>query len=703
MTVETINRAVQWSLDVATDASGAAAEPCALIVTIDVPGKSVNAIDRKVLEELDAAVAHIEQSRPSAVIFRSGKAKNFIAGADLFDIARLNGDEVRQFVEHAQSVFQRIAKLSMPTVAAINGDCLGGGLELALACKARVAVDDASISIGLPEVKIGLIPGWGGCTRLPRLVGLSRALPLILAGKTLPPRKAQKAGIVDEVVRREALLSAARRVAHDLPRRPKLHWIDRLAQRVPFVAHRILHRATEMTRRQTHGHYPAPEKVIGVISAGWGRDVASGLLAEAAAITELANSPTTRSLMRVFFLRQAARKRAGRGLTTEPIDVTNAAVVGGGVMGSGIAHALVRAGVQVRLIDLDAAAVSAGLGRVQRLLDEDVRSGRLLPLDAKHAMSRVSPSVGLSGLGAVDLAIEAVVEKIEVKREVFATLDRLCHPRAILASNTSSLSIAEMAAATKRPGRVIGLHFFNPVAKMPLLEIVRTDQTDDLSIVTAVTLAGRIGKTPLLVRDSPGFVVNRILIPYLMAAQRMLEQGVGIPETDRAMVDWGMPMGPFELLDEIGLDVALKVMESLARTGEEGGTAGVVNIPSVLREAVSRNWLGKKTGQGFYIYPRKPSRRARPWVHQLLLDTGGIKSGLKKMPEADIQRELIDPMVAEAKALLAEGVVESADDIDLAVVLGLGLAPFRGGLMQFAESMESKDAVTEKQRMGCVA
>jgi 3-hydroxyacyl-CoA dehydrogenase/enoyl-CoA hydratase/3-hydroxybutyryl-CoA epimerase len=653
------------------------------IVTIwmDVPGKSVNTCGPQFFADFTQALESIERERPAGVIVASAKPRSFNAGADLFEITAMAPAQVGEFVALGQEVFDRLARLDVPTVAAINGDCLGGGFELALACRHRVAADDAAIAIGLPETKLGLIPAWGGSTRLPRTIGLRVALPILLAGKTMPPRKARRTRLVDEVVHPPALLAAARRLA--LGRAPRQHapYLDRALARLGPVRQRVLEAARRKTMALTQGNYPAPLRLLEVVNAGYAGGFAAGLEAERRAILELCDTDAGRNLLRLFFLRQGAKGRAAEQLRADPREVQHAAVIGGGTMGAGITHALIRAGIPVRLVEVSPQAISAALRRIGRMLDEDVAAGRLERLGARHALNRVSPTADWTGLELADVAIEAVLETMDAKREVFARLGRLTRPAAVLATNTSSLRVSDMAQATLHPERVVGLHFFNPVPRMPLVEVVRAAQSDDASLATAVALAGRIGKTPVLVADAPGFLVNRILVPYLAEALVMASEGVPIPAVDEAARRWGMPMGPFELLDEVGLDIASHVLESLARVSPPPPA-----VVTSLHRAMDHGWLGKKSGRGFYVYDA-PRRAGLPRVHEELLAalSGGRQTA---PPDAETtQRRLVLPMVNESARLLAEGVTDSPETVDLATVLGLGLAPFRGGIAQFARTL----------------
>ncbi len=657
-------------------------------VWLDRPGKPVNTITKQMQRDLSIALDEIERDLPAGVIFASAKARSFAAGADLFEIREMNQVQIAQYLADGQGLFDRIANLQMPTAAAINGDCLGGGYELALACTYRVASSEGSINIGLPETKLGILPAWGGTVRLPRLIGLASSLPLLLAGKTLPPNKARKAGMIDEVVRPEALLAAAKRLVLSSGERRRPSRIHRAAAAVGWARNKILAEAEKKTRETTHGNYPAPIKLIEVVRESFDKGPQSGLEAERKALVELTDTDACRNLMRLFFLRQGAKKAIGEQLHAKPAKVFCAAVIGGGTMGAGIVYSLARAGVRVRLLEVNVEALAAGLGRVRKTLDDDIRSGRLSALEARHALNRVSPSVEWTGLKLADVIVEAVVEEMPVKHHVFARLDELARPDAVLASNTSSLAISEMARATRHPNRVVGMHFFNPVARMPLVEIVRARESDDASLATAAALAAKMGKTAVLVADAPGFLVNRVLIPYLAEALVMAQEGTPITSIDAAMKRWGMPMGPFELLDEIGLDVSMHVLQSLSGQLQ----ARVPAPPAAMKTALQSRWLGKKSGRGFYVYDGGKKTAGVPNAELIALLAVQKASPVFPDDEA-IQWRLVLPMVNEAARLLEEGVVQSADVIDLATVLGTGFAPFRGGLAHFADSVGADSVV----------
>jgi 3-hydroxyacyl-CoA dehydrogenase/enoyl-CoA hydratase/3-hydroxybutyryl-CoA epimerase len=658
-------------------------------VWFDTAGKSVNTLGPHTLAELGQVIDELERTKPAGVIFASAKPRNFIAGADLFEIRAMDQSAIEEFLHEGQTAFDRIEHLSMPTVAAINGDCLGGGLELALACKYRIAADDSSIKIGLPEVKLGIIPGFGGTVRMTRLLGLPAALPLLIAGKTMPPKKAKKAGIIDEVDRPEALMDAAARWAGGKMPEHAPKWSQKMAGSVGLMRGKILAKARAEIMRRTHGDYPAALKVIDVAGIGIEGGGAAGLAAERRGLLDLMKTPACENLMRLFFLQTGAKKAASAKNSAKPNPVEYAAVIGGGTMGAGIVHAMIRAGIKVRLIEMNDQAAAAALGRIRASLDQDVRDGRMDALAAKHAFNRVVPTTQWDGLGICDFAIEAVLEKMDVKRDVFARLDKLLPAHAIIASNTSSLSITEMSHATTNPARVVGMHFFNPVAKMPLVEIVRTENTDSQTLATTIALAGKLGKTPVVVRDAPGFLVNRVLIPYLAEAALMAREGHGIREIDDAMRHFGWPMGPFELLDEIGLDVGSEVLKQLAAKDEKYS-----EVPQWVGKLIERGSLGKKSGKGFYLHDKNAKRDAELVLNPELQTIWQPAVPTVAFNESEIQRRLMAPMIHESQRVLDEGIVDNTDAIDLATVMGLGFPPFRGGLARYAKTTTEPVAET---------
>jgi len=631
-------------------------------IWFDLPDKTVNTLSTETWSALAGALDEVERSGAVGVVFASAKPRCFIAGADLFEMQSMTDSQLDTHLEKGQRILNRIASLPVPTVAAINGDILGGGLELALACRWRVAVDDPAIRIGLPETTLGLVPGWGGTTRLPRLIGLAEALKLLVTGKTLSPSEALALGMIDETVPRDGLLAAARgRAAGGLPadQPPRAHSAKARPEMDDAEARgRILAKFREDVRGRSGDNLPAPLRVIDLVERSYEADPEEAAREERRGLIDLRGTEAGRNLLRLFFLRTAARKVAADRAGGRPAPVRSAVVVGGGTMGAGIAQALSRAGVAVQVVEADESSAAAATARIARLTGDD----------------SIRATTDWSVVAAADLVVEAVVEQLPAKLDVFRRLDELAAPGAVLASNTSSLGIGEIAAATGHPGRVIGLHFFNPVPKMPLVEVVRTPLTDADALATAVAVVTKAGKTPVIVNDSPGFLVNRVLFPYLREAIVLFAEGATVAGVDAVIRSWGMPMGPFTLMDEIGLDVTRMILDSLERT-----LGPRLSSPPLLAAAIDRGWLGRKVGRGFYLHPAG----GKPEPHRDIASLVGDPPSLD-LPPAELQRRLIGPMAAEARLVLAEGVVESADAIDLATVLGLGFAPFRGGLASFA-------------------
>jgi 3-hydroxyacyl-CoA dehydrogenase/enoyl-CoA hydratase/3-hydroxybutyryl-CoA epimerase len=629
-------------------------------VWFDVQGKSVNAVSSAVMAELDAVVRELEADPPAGVIFASAKAGTFIVGGDLFEIRDADEASLDAFLARGQKVLDRIAALGVPTVAALSGDTLGGGYELALACRHRIAADVPRSRIGLPETAIGIIPGWGGTLRLPRLVGIEAGLKLLVTSKTLGPREALELGMVDAVVPIADLLAAARRRALDPAPRPAL--ADPAAADAA-ACDAACDRSRAETRARSSDHLPAALRIVDVVDISYRQGLAAGADAERRILIELRRGTAGRNLMRLFFLRSGGKKAAARQAGGTPREVARAAVIGGGTMGAGIASALARAGVDVVVVEADEAAAAAASVRIE----------------GADGGTKPRVTTDWSAVAAADLVVEAVVEALSAKLDVFRRLDDVVRPDAVLASNTSSLGITAIAAATRHPERVIGLHFFNPVAKMPLVEVVRAERSSPDALATGVAIATRAGKSPVVVKDAPGFVVNRVLFPYLREAVVAFDEGASVADIDAAVRSWGMPVGPLALLDEIGLDTSLFIFEALAsRLGDH------VSAPPAVVRAVSRGWLGRKSGRGFYDHPRD----GRPTPNPEFAAVGRAD----QRPTADIADRLLRPMAAEARRVLADHVIESADALDLATVLGIGFPAFRGGLATFAGLGATPDA-----------
>ena len=633
------------------------------VLTFDREGSSANIFDRPALvelnEKLDGLSAHPELT---GLVIRSAKPSIFIAGADLKVLSSLQGDELRDLIELGQATFQKLACLPYVTVAAIHGACVGGGCELALACDWRVASDASVTKIGLPETNLGILPAWGGTTRLPRLIGLPKALPIILGGKVLAAGAAKAKGLVDAVIPRENIQAQALTFLGRGKRKPKsfLHLHN------PISVAIIGAKARSALREKSRGLYPGPEAALDVALASCSGPIEHGLRREKEAILKLAARPETRQLLRLFFLQERAKKH--RFVQAEPRMIDRCAVIGAGVMGAGIAYWLSTRGHDVILRDLDDETLARGMKSIARNYDES-RSRRILtPTSAARGMDRIHPSSTPVPLIRCDLVIEAAVERIDIKQKVFSDLSSRVRPDTILATNTSALPIHELASFITHPERLVGLHFFNPVHRMPLVEVVRTATTSDETLATAVAFVRSLGKLPVVVRDAPGFLVNRILMPYLVEAARMFERGGDPKAIDDSMLDFGMPMGPLRLLDEVGLDVSAHVARTLA-----DAFPGRMSIPDLLGKLIEQGQLGRKSGAGFYIYDR---HEISPNPSALALRTGSQPT------PSDVAAQLAHAMSKEARLCLDEGIAETADDIDLAMVLGTGYAPFRGGPLQ---------------------
>ncbi len=631
------------------------------VITFDRPGSSANIFDEAALDELSRALYTVEKLEPKGVIFTSAKPGIFIAGADLNSLSEAKEEQLKQLIEKGQEVFQRIAALPMPTLAAIHGACLGGGLELALACDQRIATDDKSTRLGLPETLLGIIPAWGGSTRLPRLLGLPKALDLILSGKTLTGTHARKLGLVDVVVPKERLMEAATGAVFKKPTRKGFPSTNNALSR--WVIRGIARRSL---LAKTRGNYPAQEAAVEVVTRGSGGSIVRSLQREERAVAHLAKGLEAANLMRLFRLQERAKKfRFAPRLDTASLPVIErTAVIGAGVMGAGIAQWFSAKGLPVILRDLDRDRVAAGMESVRSLFGSAVKKRILTKHEAMRRLDLVAPSAEPVLLTRCDLVVEAAVENLEIKKKIFADLCARSRPDTILATNTSALPISALctAAGITHPERIVGLHFFNPVSRMKLVEVVVTDHTSPEVVERTLAFVRKIGKLPVVVKDSPGFLVNRILMPYLIEAGHLVDRGVSLEVIDDAMLDFGMPMGPIRLLDEVGLDVAAHVAVTMREAFGDR-----FELPKVLTRLVKEGHFGRKAGQGFYQYEKGKVAGV------------AVGKGTLSATEDDLATHLAGLMVAEAKLCLAEGLARDADDIDFAMVMGTGFAPFRGG------------------------
>ncbi len=658
------------------------------LLTFDRPGSSANIFDRRTLRELDEELELIERAQPlTGVVLLSAKPSIFIAGADLKSLSEAAPEEVRELIELGQRVFNRLAALRIPTAAAIHGAAVGGGCEMALACDYRVASLDRATKIGLPETQIGLLPAWGGSTRLPRLIGLPKALAIILAGKTLAAKPALKCGLVDELAPVEYLLDAAiKKISRGKPQR-KSHRLTNNA----LVARVIAARVRPQLRQKTRGHYPAVTKALDVATRGISSSIENSLARERAGILELAQTETTRNLIRIFFLQERAKKLTIPNASPSDANaIARTAVIGAGVMGAGIAQWISARRTPVILRDINPEQVVRGMSAIGKLYRDGIKRHVFTPLEARQGLDRITPAPSEVPLRNVDLVVEAAVEKLELKKKLFARLAELASDQTILATNTSALSVTEIAAGVRRPERVLGLHFFNPVHRMQLVEVVAAKQTAPEVLQRALQFVQRIGKLPVVVQDSPGFVVNRILMPYLIEAGNLFAAGAATNDLDTAMLDFGMPMGPLRLLDEVGLDVSLHVAETLAAAFGDR-----LKIPAHLGEMVQAGLLGRKTGSGYYRHD-KSKRDARPNP-----DTATFvkRDSAQSLSRDELRERMVLLMVNESARCLEEAIVAAPDDIDFAMIMGTGFAPFHGGPLRYAEAIGIGKLVTAMGRL----
>ena len=655
---------------------------------VDHPARKLNVLDFDALSSLEAALTDLEASSPRGVIVSSGKPGTFIAGADVEVIGSItDAAEVHAYVRRGQAAYQRLAALPCPTVAAIDGICLGGGLELALACDSRIASEESRTRIGLPEVMLGILPAWGGTTRLWRLIGLPGALDLILTGRTLDAKRAERMGLVARAVPAAWLLERAEEHLVRLLDRPAERRRDRFRPRNPLeglLTNSVMGRAFVLSQARrgvmarTRGVYPAPLAILGVLDRTTGGTIEQGLRDEADTVAPIVVGEVCKNLVRIFHLSEAAKRAnvvADPGL--KPAPVRRMALIGAGVMGAGIAELASREGIDVRMREIKPEALQKGLQAVRAVIDERGRKKRMPQREKDGQMAHILPTLELTGMAHADFAIEVVVEDPEVKRRVFGELEVRIPPTALLATNTSSLSVDLLAEGLLHPERFVGFHFFNPVHRMPLVEVVRGARTSDAAVVTAVGLARRLGKTPVVVKDSPGFVVNRVLMPYLREALHLLEEGYRVTDIDAAMRRFGMPMGPFEVVDEVGLDVAHKVAGVLSTAFPDR-----MRPSTALERMIAAGRLGRKNGLGFYRH-RGRKRMPDPSVRALL----GLGEGRRPQSLDQLAERMVLAMINESARVVEEGIVSGPDAVDLAMIFGAGFPPYRGGVLRHADAL----------------
>ncbi len=674
------------------------------IVWMDVPGEPVNTLQKRFGEDFERVFGQIESDETiRAVVFASAKRDNFLAGADVTMLQKVrNAEEAERLSRSAQASMNRLASFPKPVVAAIHGACLGGGLELAMACHGRVASDDRKTKLGLPEVQLGLLPGAGGTQRLPALVGLQAALDMMLTGRQVPAKKARKMGLVDDVVRPSILIQVAAehalRLAETAREGEGRRAIDRLKHLLskeeltellladnPLGRKLVFDQARKQTLKKTRGNYPAPERILEVVQVGLARGMEAGLDAEARAFGALAVSPQAAALMSVFFAQQAVKKDRGIDGEAEPRPVRKVGMLGAGLMGAGIAYVTAQnAGIPVRLKDRDDRGLRWGLRYVRDIVDGRVKKRRTSRAEAERLLFQVQPTIDYSGFGHCDVVIEAVFEDLALKRRVLREVEEHGPEEVIFASNTSSIPITHIAAASRHPETVIGMHYFSPVHKMPLLEIIVTEQTADWVTTTCVDLGKKQGKTVVVVRDGVGFYTTRILSVFMNEAYHVLMEGAPIEEIDSALKDFGFPVGPIKLTDEVGIDVGAKIGKIMLEAFGDR-----MEAPSGLEKLVEDDRKGRKNGRGFYRYDGE--RGIDTSVYGVL----GVHPKPGVVSREDIAWRCALQMVNEAARCYGEGVLRSARDGDVGAVFGLGFPPFRGGPFRFVDA-EGPRAIVER-------
>jgi 3-hydroxyacyl-CoA dehydrogenase/enoyl-CoA hydratase/3-hydroxybutyryl-CoA epimerase/3-hydroxyacyl-CoA dehydrogenase/enoyl-CoA hydratase/3-hydroxybutyryl-CoA epimerase/enoyl-CoA isomerase len=669
-----------------------------VLATLDQPGSRANTLNQALLGELEALVAGLAGRRTvRGLIFRSGKPGMFIAGADLREMDNVPEDPQlkRKLVRRGLDLVAAIEDLPFPTVAAIDGACMGGGLELALGFDYRLASTNPRTELGLPEVKVGLIPGWGGTQRLTRLIGPGLAAELICAGETVKAVRARELGIVFDAVPAEQLVDEAVRLlemAHAdggwrEARRRKRQPVGLSEEQASYTF--AVARAGVLAK--TGGKYPAPLAALDAIARGCNLPLAEGLAVETEAFLPLLGSRVSRNLIAVFFMSQRLQKDPGVADTSvQPLPVNHAGVVGAGIMGSGIAGAHVRRGIPAVMLDTLPQAVEKGITAIATSLQGRVEAGRMSAAEAATALARLSTSSTPHALADCDVVIEAIIENEEAKVALYEQLQPILRPGALLASNTSTISITRMARRLAHPERFAGMHFFNPVDRMQLVEVIRGEKTGDVAVATLVALAKRVGKTPIVVRDCPGFLVNRILFPYLNESLLLLQEGASPRAIDKAAVAFGMPMGPVTLNDLVGLDTSLFAGRVIGAAFADRA----VSSP-ILKDLVDAGRLGQKTGAGFYSYAKGSRGADDPALEKIL---ARHRTAQHEFTPAKITDRLFLPMLTEAARVVEEEIVREPGDVDMGLILGVGFPTFRRGLLRWLPTVPRRPAALGRRR-----
>jgi 3-hydroxyacyl-CoA dehydrogenase/enoyl-CoA hydratase/3-hydroxybutyryl-CoA epimerase/3-hydroxyacyl-CoA dehydrogenase/enoyl-CoA hydratase/3-hydroxybutyryl-CoA epimerase/enoyl-CoA isomerase len=658
------------------------------VLTFDDPTKGANVLSRHVLDELAAHLDRLEgRTDLAGLVIRSGKPGSFIAGADLREFAAsfdIPASETVAMCQRGRKLFQRLANMPFVTVAAIDGICVGGGAELAAWCDRRILSTNPKTQFGFPEVKLGLFPGWGGTARASRIVGLGNAVEMITSGESIDGKTAVNMGWASDLVSADKLLDAAIRLVRG-EQRTQSYLADRKRWTGPIEINEtelgfLGATASAYIQQQTKGHYPAPLAALEVILGAAGLDIDSACNIEAEAMAQLFGTPVNRALVNVFFLSDRNKKDRGVAADVQPRQVNSVAVVGAGIMGAGIASATLKRNLAVALADASPTALAAGTAKVLEEVAYNKETKQVDPQRAIQYAARLNSTVSDGEIATSDLVIEAIVESAEPKRKLYARLEPLFGDETIIGSNTSTIPITSLAEGLKRPERFCGIHFFNPVRKMPLVEVIRGKQTSDETIATAVAFAKSIGKSPIVVNDGPGFLVNRLLLPYMNESLELILEGAEIKQIERVAKAFGMPMGPITLYDVVGLDTCVMAGRVMVEAFPD---RTVVN--DILMALLKAGRLGQKTGAGFYKYkPGSDRGEPDPKLAELIQP---LMRRSRPFTDAEIEARLFLPMVLEATRLLTDHVVRDVRDVDLGLIYGIGFPPFKGGLLFWADTL----------------
>lgn len=667
------------------------------IITIDIIGEKINTLRAEFADEINVVLSEIgDNTRVTGIVIISGKADNFVAGADISMLDRCDSaGDVKAISQLGQQLFDRLAAIEIPVVAAINGACLGGGLELALACHGRVCSDDATTCLGVPEVQLGLLPGSGGTQRLPKLIGITRALDLMLTGKQLRPPQALKIGLVNEVVAKEILLDAAialvkkgkRTLVNPKSNRPRLDWQGKLLETNAIGRNLLFGQAEKTVLKKTGGHYPAPLKIIECVKIGIEQGYEAGLAAEAEQFSQLVMSAESVALRRVFFATTELKKDSGGdGGGVKARQINHAVVLGGGLMGGGIAHVIAtKADVRVRIKDIGQQGLSQALKYSYDRLNKKRQRGFISEPQLQSSMLNISTTTDYRGISNADIVIEAVFEDLALKQQMIRDIEQYGNTDTIFASNTSSLPITQIASVARRPENVVGLHYFSPVDKMPLVEVIVHDKTSPQTIATTVAFARRQGKIPIVVKDGAGFYVNRILALYINEAANQLLEGIAIDAIDQALVSFGFPIGPMTLLDEVGIDVSARISPILHQELGERYRA-----PAAFDALLKDHRQGKKNGKGFYLYPSQA--KGKQVVDRSIYPLLNIKTKITSAADKIAERCVVQ-LLNEAVRCLEQGIISCARDGDIGAVFGIGFPPFLAGPFRYIDTLGAQELV----------